>query len=84
MLGKEEALLVTSGTQGSQISILSHCAPASEVILEEGAHILNYEAGAAAALAGVQFDPLRANGGPLAGDVSEAIREDNIHFPPPP
>jgi len=83
MLGKEEALLVTSGTQGNQISILSHCAPASEVILEEGAHILNYEAGAAAALAGVQFRPLAGERGALSpADVSEAIREDNIHFPP--
>lgn len=83
MLGKEEALLVTSGTQGNQISILSHCSPASEVIIEEGAHIFNYEAGAAAAMAGVQFRTLRGERGALAlPEVEGAIREDDLLFPP--
>lgn len=83
MLGKEDALLVTSGTQGNQVSILTHCPPGSEVIIEEEAHIFYYEAGAASILAGVQFRTLKGErGAPEAGSVRKAIRDDNIHFPP--
>ncbi len=83
MLGKEEALLVTSGTQGNQVSILAHCPPGSEVIIEEEAHIFYYEAGAAAALAGVQFRTLSGErGAPDAAGVRDAIRDEDIHFPP--
>lgn len=83
MLGKEDALLVTSGTQGNQVAILAHCCPGSEVIIEKEAHIFYYEAGAAAALAGVQFRTLKGERGALdAAGVREAIREENIHFPP--
>ena len=39
LLGKEAALLVTSGTQGNQVSILTHCLPGSEVIVEQDSHI---------------------------------------------
>ena len=83
MLGKEEALLVSSGTQGNQVSILTHCSPGSEVIMEEEAHIFNYEAGAAAALAGVQLRTLKGERGiPTPAQFSDAIREENVHFPP--
>ena len=83
MLGKENALLVTSGTQGNQVSILTHCPPGSEVIIEAEAHIYCYEAGAAAALAGVQFCTLEGERGALSAEqVAEAVRLDNIHFPP--
>ncbi len=30
ILGKEAALLVTSGTQGNQVAILTHCRPGEE------------------------------------------------------
>lgn len=83
MLGKEDALLVTSGTQGNQVSILAHCSPGSEVILEAEAHIFYYEAGAAPALAGVQFRTLEGERGvPTAEQVAEAIRDEDIHLPP--
>lgn len=83
LLGKEAALLVTSGTQGNQVSLLTHCSPGSEVIIEEEAHIFYYEAGAASALAGVQFRTLPGERGALRPEaVAAAIREENIHFPP--
>lgn len=83
MLGKEDALLVTSGTQGNQVSILAHCRPGTEVILEAQSHIYFYEAGAAAALAGVQFCTLPGYRGALqAEQVEAAVRDDNIHLPP--
>jgi threonine aldolase len=83
MLGKEAALLVTSGTQGNQIAVMTHCSPGSEVIIEEEAHIFTYEAGAAAMLSGVQLRTLRGKRGALdPADLVAAIREVNIHFPP--
>lgn len=83
MLGKEAALLVTSGIQGNQVSVLTHCSPGSEVIIEAEAHIFYYEVGASAALAGVQFMPLQGERGALdPADVAAAIREDFSNFPP--
>ncbi|HPZ65127.1 MAG TPA: beta-eliminating lyase-related protein, partial [Bacillota bacterium] len=68
MLGKEAGLLVTSGTQGNQVALLTHCRPGTEVILERESHIFCYEAGAAAALAGVQLCALPGRRGTLSGD----------------
>ncbi|WP_027408853.1 low-specificity L-threonine aldolase [Anoxybacteroides tepidamans] len=82
MLGKEDALFVTSGTQGNQVAILTHCRPGDEVILEAESHIFFYEAGAASALAGVQTRPIRGHKGAMdPSDVKKAIRSDDIHHP---
>ncbi len=54
-LGKDAALFVPSGTMANQLAILVHCRPGDEVVVTEGAHCAWYEAGAGAALAGVQF-----------------------------
>ncbi|MCK4383994.1 MAG: DegT/DnrJ/EryC1/StrS family aminotransferase, partial [Candidatus Lokiarchaeota archaeon] len=37
--GKEAALLVTSGTQGNLVSLLSQTNPGNEILLEEQSHI---------------------------------------------
>lgn len=82
ILGKEAALFVTSGTQGNQIAVLTHCRPGQEIILEEEAHIYVYEGGAISALAGVQPRLVKGIHGSLqAGDVEKAIRAEDIHFP---
>jgi len=82
MLNKEEALFVTSGTQGNQVAVLTHCHNGDEVILEADSHLFYYEGGAMAALAGVQTRTLTGNRGALdAAQVERAIREKNIHLP---
>ncbi|WP_053366777.1 low-specificity L-threonine aldolase [Bacillus sp. FJAT-27245] len=82
LLGKEDALFVTSGTQGNQIAILVHCRPGQEVILEEQSHIFYYEAAAASALAGVQTRTLPGTRGAMDPSmVKAAIRGDDIHYP---
>lgn len=82
MLGKEAALLVTSGTQGNQIAVLTHTRLGDEVILEADSHIFYYEAGAVAAFAGVQTRTVPSQRGAIRADVLEhAIRGENIHFP---
>ncbi len=82
MLGKEAALFVTSGTQGNQIAVLSHTQPGDEIILEAESHIFYYEAGAVAALAGVQTRTIKGDSGQMPVDeIAKAIRGENIHLP---
>ena len=52
-VGKEAALLVTSGTQGNFCGVLSHCQRGDEVIVGDKCHIYNYEAGGVSVLGGV-------------------------------
>lgn len=82
ILGKEAALFVTSGTQGNQVAVLTHCQPGNEIILEEDSHIMYYEGAAIAALAGVQPRTILGNRGEMDLDkVKKAIRAKDIHFP---
>ena len=53
--GKEAAIFVTSGTMGNQLAIALQTQRGDEVVVGEGAHVVFYEAGAGAALSGVQF-----------------------------
>ncbi|WP_404346412.1 low-specificity L-threonine aldolase [Sutcliffiella horikoshii] len=82
ILGKEAALFVTSGTQGNQIAVLTHCRPGNEILLEEESHIFYYESGAVAALAGVQTRTIPGvNGIMNPQDIESAIRGEDQHFP---
>lgn len=82
ILGKEEALFVTSGTQGNQIAVLTHCRPGNEVILEEEAHIFYYEGAAISAFAGVQTRTIKGENGAIdPTKVEKAIRGEDIHYP---
>jgi threonine aldolase len=72
VLGKAAALFVPSGTMGNQLALLLQCRPGEEVIAGEGAHIATLEAGAASALAGVQFRYVGRGGLFTAADVDEA------------
>jgi threonine aldolase len=82
MLGKEAALFVPSGTMANQISINAQTEPGDEVICDYNAHIFNYESGAPAMLSGVQLHPVAGeNGHPTAGQIAEAIRPPDDHYP---
>jgi threonine aldolase len=69
ILGKEAALFVPSGTMANQISVRAHCPPGGEVVVERGSHVLNFEAGAAAALSGVAFFALDGTRGIFEPDA---------------
>ncbi|MFD2445611.1 low-specificity L-threonine aldolase [Bacillus sp. CGMCC 1.16607] len=82
LLGKEAALFVTSGTQGNQIAVLTHCRPGNEIILEAESHIFYYESGAVSALAGVQTRTIKGERGAMDPTlIAEAIRGVDVHFP---
>ncbi len=84
MLGKETALLTSSGTMSNLIAALSHCRRGDEVIMGSEGHMFWNEVGGAATLAGVQVRtvPNDAQGRIDPGDVEAAIRPlGNLHFP---
>lgn len=81
-LGKEAAVLVTSGTQGNLVALLAHTQRGDEVICGDMSHILLYEVAGAAALGGLQLRPVPSAAGALDLDAARAaIRGDNIHYP---
>lgn len=83
-LGKEAGLFVPSGTMGNQLAIRAQTAPGDQVIVEDGAHVYRFEAGAPAALSGVQLTCVPAPGGLLSWDLVEpALNPANVHCAPP-
>jgi threonine aldolase len=84
MLGKEAALFFPSGTMANQTAVWVHTSPGTEVLLDAGAHIVNWEMAGAAALAGVQVRPVAAGEGRAvasAADLERAIRPRSPHAP---
>jgi threonine aldolase len=83
-MGKEAALLVTSGTQANLISLMANAKRGELVILEAESHIYWYEVGGIAMVAGLLPWPVKSLWGALnPEDVEAAIRPPNIHFPKP-
>lgn len=81
-LGKEDALFVTSGTQGNITSLLTHTSPGEEVILGENSHIYKYEVGGYASLAALSAKLLDDGEGYLrVSEIKSAIRGKDIHHP---
>lgn len=83
LLGKEAGLLTASGTMGNLIALLTHTSPGEEVILEADSHILNYEVGGVARVAGLTPRLVAGQRGAFsASQLAAVLRHDNIHFPP--
>jgi len=83
-MGKEAALLVSSGTQANLVSCMSNTKRGELVILESECHIYWYEVGGVSAIAGLLPWPVQSRLGVLEPSVVEAaIRPKNIHFPEP-
>ena len=82
-LGKEDAVLVTSGTQGNMVAILSQCARGDSVIVGRNTHINLGEAGGLSALAGVTMHALEntPDGGLDPDEVRSAINHDSRDWP---
>ncbi len=83
IVGKEEALLVPSGTMGNLVCTLTHCARGEEVILGDQSHIFINEAGGMSALGGIHphILPNQPDGTMKLEDIEAAIRGDNEHWP---
>ena len=82
LLGKAAAVYVPSGTMGNLTSVAAQTSPGDEVLLDSESHIVQYEVGGAAAVAGVQLHVLDTGTGlPSAASVRASVREANIHHP---
>lgn len=53
LCGHEAGLFVASGSLGNQLGLRLACPPGGELLCDDGAHLVTYELGAAAALAGI-------------------------------
>jgi len=84
-MGKEAALLTTSGTQANLVSVLSQTKRGQAVILEAEAHIYYYEGGAFSDVGGLIPILVKGHDGVMSPqDVESALRPPNSHFPPSP
>lgn len=81
-IGKDAALFVPSGTMANQAAIRVLTAHGDLVLASDGAHILRYESGAAAALSGVQIATVGRAGAFDADDVRRALTPPDHHHPP--
>lgn len=82
LLGKETAVFTPSGSMANQIAILLHTRPGDSVLCEEGSHTFAYEAGAGAALSGVQFDLLPFSERLSDEAIKGRFRADGLHESP--
>jgi threonine aldolase len=82
LLGKERALLFPTGLMANQAALAVLGRWGGEVVVEAGAHVLNYEEGAPAALSGLQLRAVAAPEGQLTAElVRGAIRPNSPYLP---
>ena len=84
LTGKEAGVFVASGTQGNLAAILTHCTRGEELIAGDQSHILHYEVGGAAAVAGVMVRTVRNEpDGTLEPDAIRAVvrNRQDLHHP---
>ncbi len=82
LLKKDAALFVPSGTFGNQLAILTHTSRGDEIIIPSNNHIVLYEVGASAVIAGVQLRMLSGKNGYIdLNELAGLYRGDDIHYP---
>jgi threonine aldolase len=82
MTGKAAALFVPSGTMGNQIALACHAERGSALLAEEEAHILYYEVGASALIAGVVSWTLPSERGfPAPDALRKRVLKEDLHRP---
>lgn len=84
LLGKESALFLPSGTMANLVSILVHCARGDEILCEATSHLLHFETGGPAGIAGAVVTPLPGHRGMFTRETLErAIRAPRRNAPRP-
>ena len=82
LVGKQAALFVPSGTMANQASLRAAARPGDVVLAGEGAHLLEYESGAAAGLSGLHVQTIGRGGLFCGADVADAVHPDEAHYAP--
>ncbi len=74
IMGKEAALLVTTGSQANLVSILANTTPGDEILLEEYSHIYQFEKESVKRIAGLTMNPFTSSKGiPDLSKLQETI-----------
>jgi len=82
LLGKEAALYLPSGTMCNEIALAVHCKPGDEVLCDATSHIIGFEGGGPAALAGVMLNPIAGRRGIFsAAQLQEKLHPDRPYAP---
>ena len=82
MLGKEAAMFLPSATMGNLVALKTHLKPGDEFIATHNSHIVVWEGGGYAAVAGAAVAALTTERGVFSGDrVRAAVRPDDPHYP---
>lgn len=81
-LGHEAGLFLASGTQSNLVALLTHCGRGDEYIVGDTAHTYRFEGGGAAALGGIQPQPLPfgADGTLDLQAVRQVVKPIDPHF----
>ena len=81
--GMTAAIFVPSGTMANVLAVMAHTQKGDEVIADSEAHMLHYECGALATLAGTMPRALPTEWGCISGEqLEDALRPPNVHYPP--
>lgn len=82
LLGKERALFVPSGCMSNQLALKAHTNAGDEVIMEQDAHMFNYETAAPAVMSSVQVKTIPGIRGVFcAEDLPQHIRPALYYMP---
>jgi len=82
LLGKPAAVYLPSGTMCNEIALAAHCKPGDEVICDATSHIIGFEGGGPAALAGAMLNTIEGTRGIFnAAQLRGKIRADRPYAP---
>lgn len=82
LMGHEAALYLPSGTMANQVALATWCRPGEAILVEEEAHILYYEGGGPAAIAGVVTRCVPSTRGVMDPvDIARRVMHASDHTP---
>jgi len=82
LLGKEAAVFLPSGTMCNEIAVNVHTNPGDEIICDRSSHIINFEAGGAAAISGVMISAINGEDGIFCAEqLAPMIRPSSRYAP---
>jgi threonine aldolase len=80
LCGHEAGLFVASGSLGNQLGLRLACPPGDELLCDEGAHVVTYELGAAAVVAGITTRTFPSDAGvPAPQRIESMVRPDGYN-----
>ena len=84
LFGKPQAVFLPSGTMANLISILVHCGRGDEILAEASSHVLHFETGGPAGIAGATVTALPGQRGMFGlQELSQALRSPRRNAPRP-